>query len=109
MRVQAWISGLLVTEFLGAGLSAQPQQGWQVTKGPDDLNVENISRDSSILDVKKDGFYSCMPPAELTRMQMELIKNGVFITQMDMIKSLGPGATSGTGFVVFDQEHSIWD
>jgi len=26
MRVRAWISGLLVTEFLGAGLSAQPQQ-----------------------------------------------------------------------------------
>jgi hypothetical protein len=83
--------------------------GWQVTKGPDELTAEGISRDSSILDVEKDGFYCKIPPADLTRMQVELIKGSVFVTQMEMIKKMGPGATSGTGFVAFDQEHSIWD
>lgn len=83
--------------------------GWEVTKGPDRLSDASLRRDSSILDVQKDGFYCCLPPADLTRMQMELIKSSVVIKQMEMIKKMGPGATTGVGFVVFDQEHAIWD
>jgi hypothetical protein len=81
---------------------------WKVTKGPDQLTSENITRDASILDVEKDGFYSRMPPAELMRMQMELIRNAVFIGEMDMIKNMGPGAAPDAGFVVFTQENAIW-
>ena len=52
--------------------------------------------------------FSEVPPADIMRIQMELIRPQVLTRALDAILQLGPGGMSPAGIVVYSGEKDIW-
>jgi hypothetical protein len=82
--------------------------GWKVEKGPEEL-MQGATRLTPMFRLRRDSMFGEVPPADVTRMQMELIQPHVFTRTLDAIFEKGPcGGTPPAGMVVYEGEKNLW-
>lgn len=81
--------------------------GWKVEKGPEEL-MKGATRLTPMFRLWRDGMFGEVPPADITRIQMELIRPHVFTRTLDAIFEKGPGGTPPGGMVIYEGEKNLW-
>jgi len=84
------------------------RNGWRVEKWPQEFMTEQADRNTPLFRLKRDRMFSEIPPADIMRIQMELIRPQVLTRKLDAILQLGPGGVSPAGIVVYSGEKDIW-
>ncbi len=102
---KAYVSFLNLTEV---GREFE-RNGWEVEKWPQDLMVEGADRNTPIFVLRSDGFHPQIPPADLMRMQMEMLRPQVLIKTLDKMFEKGPAGTPLNSFSVYEREGEIWN
>jgi len=82
-------------------------RGWRVTRTFEDQMVAK-NEDAMLVVQKEDGYEAQIPPAEIMRIWMELIRPTVLIKQCEIDHSRGR-KRERFSYVVYDGEPSIWN
>jgi len=83
--------------------------GWQVLEGPKELMTEHADEQTPMFKLKKGACNLHVPPGDIMRLQMELLRPKVLLKSLEDIYKLGPrGAPRGT-LVAYEREASIWN
>jgi hypothetical protein len=81
--------------------------GWKVEQGPEEL-MQGATRLTPMFRLRRDRMFGEVPPADVTRMQMELIRPHVFTRTLDAILKKRPGGMPPTAMVVYEGEKNLW-
>lgn len=81
--------------------------GWKVEKGPEEL-MQGATRMTPMFRLKHNGMFGEVPPADVMRMNMELIRPHVFTRVLDAIFEMGPGGMPESGMIVYNREKDLW-
>lgn len=82
--------------------------GWQIEEGPAELMNEYADQTTPIFKLKKGACHYQVPPGDMMRLQMELLRPKVLLKTMEKIYELGPSETPRATLVAFDRESEIW-
>jgi hypothetical protein len=82
--------------------------GWEVEKWPQDLISENEKEMTALFRLHRDGMHPAVPPADITRMEMETLRPEVAARTLDAIFDLGPEGMPTDSFTVYNAEKSLW-
>jgi hypothetical protein len=83
--------------------------GWKIEKGPEDL-APGATRMTPLFRLKRGGMFGEVPPADIMRVSMELIRPSVFTRVLDTIFEKGPTGEPSHEYVmnVFEGENGLW-
>ena len=96
---------------VSAFLRELENSGWKVRRSPNQIatGADGISLADAIVEVEREGSRMTVSPGHVTRMQMEMLRPGVIVRQLDALQKLGPRNTPRWSFGLYDHEPEIWD
>lgn len=82
-------------------------RGWSIVKTYEQQTAKG--NQDALMIVEKGGFEVHVPPGELMRIWMELMRVAVLIKECDIRYRRGPSQREGYSYAVYEGEASVWD